>query len=583
MQKQAEKSARVAQLEDSARVTNVANKQHAIRPSKLTRYKFHQVVPPPNTVPIPTGAISASEGVIRKNGLTYRVTRPPSVVSMRSEPGVDEAPEPQEEGFSEGNSGFPPESTADSESDGMAVGEVDENEDEDFVMEQNKSEASEEETEAILPSRAKKGKSVPKAPRGTFRLQVQGLRQEPPAFGAVVEASNKRTFKEATLDDAPSAKRGKKSEGGLMANWKKLVNYTNASSTQKSAPQKSATQKPVPSKDVNTEIVEGEFDHEDTFEALAAVRASKPSMVKVQDSHKAMPAAVKIVEKPLTDVTVDTAGRPKRVKFVVNNLPFPGGPQNTAYHAKWRKHARASFIDYAATRPCAYRANSDLTPEVVRTIWNDNFPELNMEAHPQQSSGTPLEAVTAIGGDVLTDWRSSIGMNALDVLSALFAEYKLSKDEIIAFVPHMLEGFRFIYAEPDAPPNKKGGFKSDLILNLFAYHFKKTNNAPRSYGSQAGGLGLCTAAMERALFLWRSGENPIKDEKGNKKKIVSQFNDSDWGPKMRGWTESASRLEPEDWAYIFEEANARAGLNGLVDDDDTAENAESDPRATIEL
>lgn len=43
---------------------------------------------------------------------------------MRSEPGVDEAPEPQEEGFSEGNSGFPPESTADSESDGMAVGEI---------------------------------------------------------------------------------------------------------------------------------------------------------------------------------------------------------------------------------------------------------------------------------------------------------------------------------------------------------------------------------------------------------------------------------------------------------------------------
>lgn len=32
VQKQAEKSARVAQLEDSARVTNVANKQHAIRP-----------------------------------------------------------------------------------------------------------------------------------------------------------------------------------------------------------------------------------------------------------------------------------------------------------------------------------------------------------------------------------------------------------------------------------------------------------------------------------------------------------------------------------------------------------------------
>jgi hypothetical protein len=87
--------------------------------------------------------------------------------------------------------------------------------------------------------------------------------------------------------------------------------------------------------------------------------------------------------------------------------------------------------------------------------------------------------------------------------------------------------------------------------------------------------------MECALFLWRFGENPIKDEKGNKRKNVPQFNESDWGSKTRGWTESASRLAPEDWAYIFKEANRRAGLNGLVDDEDTVEYL--DPRATIEL
>ncbi|KIK01504.1 hypothetical protein K443DRAFT_6893 [Laccaria amethystina LaAM-08-1] len=411
-------------------------KQQAICPDLHMSASDKQVVSPTNAAPIPTGRISASEGGIRRNGLTYRVTCPPSVASTRSEPGLDKVPDTNNDGFSDGNSCFPPESTTDSESNGMVVGEVDD--DEDFVMEQNKSDSSEKKMEAMLPSCTKKGKLVPKAPRGTFCLQVQGLCQEAPAPSAVVEVlSNKRTFKEATLDDAPSAKCGNKSEGRL-----------------------------VPAKDVNTEIIEGEFDHDDMSEALAAMRASKPSMVKARDSQKAMPAAVKIVEKPVTNV--DTAAQQKHVKFTVNALPFPSGPQSAAYHARWRKHAHTLFIDYAATRPCAYRANSDLTPQVIHTIWNNNFPALDMEVHLQQNLGTSLEAVTSIAGDVLTDWCSSIGMNTFNVLGALFAEHNLDKDEIITFVPHALEGFRFIYADPDAPPSEKGGFKSDLILNLFA-------------------------------------------------------------------------------------------------------------------
>jgi hypothetical protein len=114
------------------------------------------------------GGISTSDGGIRVNGLTYRVTRPPSTVSMRSEPGVDNLPETNDDGLSDGNSYLPPESTADSESDGMAVGELDEGED--FVMEQNKSEASEDEIEAMPLSRTKKGKSAPKVTRKSHSL-----------------------------------------------------------------------------------------------------------------------------------------------------------------------------------------------------------------------------------------------------------------------------------------------------------------------------------------------------------------------------------------------------------------------------
>ena len=42
-----------------------------------------------------------------------------------------------------------------------------------------------------------------KAPCRTFHLQVQGLCQKASASGAVVEASNKCTFKEVMLDNVP--------------------------------------------------------------------------------------------------------------------------------------------------------------------------------------------------------------------------------------------------------------------------------------------------------------------------------------------------------------------------------------------
>ena len=87
--------------------------------------------------------------------------------------------------------------------------------------------------------------------------------------------------------------------------------------------------------------------------------------------------------------------------------------------------------------------------------------------------------------------------------------------------------------------------------------------------------------MEQALFLWRFGENPIKDDRGNKRKNIPQFNESDWGSKTCGWTKYAPQLALQDWVYIFEEANTHAGLNRLVDDEDTVECL--DPYATIEL
>lgn len=48
--------------------------------------------------------------------------------------------------------------------------------------------------------------------------------------------------------------------------------------------------------------------------------------------------------------------------------------------------------------------------------------------------------------------------------------------------------------------NQKQGFRSELILNVYAIHLKKVAGAATSYGEQYGALALCTAAVRVFVF-----------------------------------------------------------------------------------
>jgi hypothetical protein len=43
--------------------------------------------------------------------------------------------------------------------------------------------------------------------------------------------------------------------------------------------------------------------------------------------------------------------------------------------------------------------------------------------------------------------------------------------------------------------NQKQGFRSEMILNVYAIHLKKIAGCAATYGEQIGALALCTAAV----------------------------------------------------------------------------------------
>jgi len=47
--------------------------------------------------------------------------------------------------------------------------------------------------------------------------------------------------------------------------------------------------------------------------------------------------------------------------------------------------------------------------------------------------------------------------------------------------------------------NQKHGFRSEMILNVYAIHLKKIAGSAATYGEQTGALALCTTAVSYNL------------------------------------------------------------------------------------
>ncbi|KAG6806179.1 hypothetical protein H0H92_012406, partial [Tricholoma furcatifolium] len=195
-------------------------------------------------------------------------------------------------------------------------------------------------------------------------------------------------------------------------------------------------------------------------------------------------------------------------------------------------------------------------------------------------SSDALPAVVEQVGKVVTEWRSSIGKEAIQILADIFKMNEMTKDDIVAWVADQrgaAGGFRWLYSNPDGPPGSKGAFQSDLVLEIFSYHVKLVAGAARDYGLPVGGLALCTAAMERALVLWAGGEDPRDSKRKDVARLDNdatkqnkKFGGDTWIACTAGYASLATGLSDEKWDEILEAAKAQhpsCAVNAVPEDE----------------
>ncbi|KAH8976366.1 hypothetical protein EDB83DRAFT_2328157, partial [Lactarius deliciosus] len=115
-------------------------------------------------------------------------------------------------------------------------------------------------------------------------------------------------------------------------------------------------------------------------------------------------------------------------------------------------------------------------------------------------------------------------------------------------------------------------------------HLRKISPECGGYGPQIGGLALATAAVERALTLFRTGEDISQvnndDNGGTMRASGHRFTEALWGPSARAFVRSTEQLMDCHWEEILDHASKY--LRG-ADRDRNKENPEGSEAETMSL
>ncbi|KAF8808687.1 hypothetical protein BYT27DRAFT_7286327 [Phlegmacium glaucopus] len=140
-------------------------------------------------------------------------------------------------------------------------------------------------------------------------------------------------------------------------------------------------------------------------------------------------------------------------------------------------------------------------------------------------------------GDVLIDWHSGMGKEALRVVVQAFKKSGVSAEDAPYVATNFLKDFRFIYKNPDATDKKeKGVFMSPMI-----------------------------ATTERGLELIKSDSLALG---ARKKTSLPGYTEKLWGQKTCMWVTSAKCLNDDNWTAILEEAADMVDTSAFMDDEE---------------
>ncbi|KAG6809035.1 hypothetical protein H0H92_001857, partial [Tricholoma furcatifolium] len=466
---------------------------------------------------------------------------------------------------------LPPELTVDTDSDGMAIewnDDHDPQDDENLDYAEQPAAGSDEELEAEDASDAEldmpvSESRVQKQPKraGTDRSLRQHVNtaRDRPSSTPIPSIATKRRAESNSNSISVEYKRAKKADlPGLSKDWRKRI------IERHSATVVATTEDPV--------APSSGFDDVEDLGPFSAVNNSRLSM---RVTHEAVgPRMTKdMVKVKVENIKIQPATNDNTTpnlsyrKLPVACLPFPqDGAQGQECALKWKRDLKATAIAFSAAQAQPFTANA-LLHEHAENWWDKVF-EFSITEYWTWTAklGDALPAIVEQISKIVTEWRSSIGKEGLNLIEGIIVENRMSKEEIVDWVAEMREDFRWLYKDPDGPVGSKGAFQSDLVLELFAFHQKLAMASVVDHGLPIGGLALCAAAIERALEIWAEGEkkkdgvNSERDGPPNRKRVQNtpSFGGETWVKATAGYVGLAGGLKAdEQWVEILDAVEAR--------------------------
>ncbi|GBE89319.1 hypothetical protein SCP_1503270 [Sparassis crispa] len=320
--------------------------------------------------------------------------------------------------------------------------------------------------------------------------------------------------------------------------------------------------------------IEGEFDKDEGTEVLHAVRATRQTDDTQREGSTATNLVkikpVGIVLKPAAIAEIDKkergAGRVNKqaaTSWSNKDLPFPAARGRQLL--VWQRKFIPTLITWAATLPDPFGSNSHSDfKSTVRLIWTKIFidlPELDVDGKLRSEH----PAIHAVAQAALRTYRSDIGKTALRIIDTIWESVDMvgnytTVERRKAWIEARLNNKNFLYLDPESTAHP-GTFRGPLITETFAYHLQLTIKSEVDYGEPTGALALCTAAVQRALTVWKDGMNSLKEPDGSARhggarNSKESFKDEPWGNEAKIYYNRTKGLKEPKWHAICQDAHA---------------------------
>ncbi|KAF8119365.1 hypothetical protein EV363DRAFT_1411022 [Boletus edulis] len=249
-------------------------------------------------------------------------------------------------------------------------------------------------------------------------------------------------------------------------------------------------------------------------------------------------------------------------------------PSSFSKDGKWRKVVITTLCLWAAGQADVWNISKAQIAEVLKEIMSIVYPEIADVGSHVSASSAPVAAYQR-----LCEWRHGVGSAAIALFTSFFAGK--ADDEIEQTAQQLLDKLAFLYEDFDHTQKDKA-FRSVFITRLLAtthlHNIKGHVDVPAldtdalvTSGAK-GIIGLCGAALERALRLIHRGEievnlasasslkgklairTPVRLNKASGKESTAacSFSEQNWGTVTRKLTTAVGRRTPEQIADIIE-------------------------------